>query len=378
MRLSRLDIDGFRGLREVGIEPHARLNLFDGPNGAGKSSVLEALHCLSTGHSFRTRKPRELVARGRDAFTVTARLIEDDGEREHRIGLSRHRDGTLDLRVDYERVDSVASATRLLPVKVLSPDSHALLQEGPEERRRFLDWGVFHVEPRFLEHWRRFRRALSQRNQALRDQRPAAEVTSWDEQLAEHGAEVDACRRTYVAALEGALGERTGRLGSPLDVALRYRGGWSDDGSLADALARNLEHHRRMRTTTDGPHRAELVVTMDGIPVRQELSRGQQKTLTYLMHLAQLDIMRSNDGARAVVLCDDLLSEVDADNARDLVAQLLEVSGQLFIAGVALDELGERDSRLFHMKQGELETVPSGERHGDDPEIDIAGRMHTD
>ena len=347
-------MDGFRGLSEVSFEPHRKLTLIDGPNGSGKSSVLEAIHCLSTGHSYRSRKPRELVARGKEAFTATARLQEEENGREHRVGLSRQRDGALDFRVDYRPVDSIAEATRLLPVKILSPDSHALLQEGPDERRRFLDWGVFHVEPRFLESWRRFRRALSQRNQALRDMRPDSEVVSWNEQLAEHGGEVDAYRRAYVTRLEFAVTARMARLRSAFGVALRYRGGWSAEETLTEALDCNLEHHRRMRTTTDGPHRGELVVTTGGIPVRQELSRGQQKTLTYLMHLSQLDVMGQGGGRKAIVLCDDLLSEVDTGNADDIVEQLLEASGQVFVAGVDIVRLLEREGRLFHMKQGRM------------------------
>ena len=354
MNLTRMEVDGFRGLSEVSFEPHRKLTLIDGPNGSGKSSVLEAIHCLSTGHSYRSRKPRELVARGKEAFTATARLREDEGKREHRIGLSRRRDGSLDFRVDFRPVESIAEATRLLPVKILSPDSHALLQEGPDERRRFLDWGVFHVEPRFLESWRRFRRALSQRNQALRDVRPDSEVVSWNEQLARHGTEVDAYRRAYVARLQSALISRMAKLRSAFGVSLRYRGGWPAEEALTDVLERNLDHHRRMRTTTDGPHRGELVVTTDGVPVRQELSRGQQKTLTYLMHLSQLDVMRQGGDRRAIVLCDDLLSEVDTANADDIVEQLLEASGQVFVAGVEVVRLLERGGSLFHMKQGRM------------------------
>ena len=347
-------MDGLRNLSDVALEPHPTLNLLTGTNGAGKSSVLEAIHCLSTGHSFRSRKPRELVARERETLTILGRMRDENDEREHRIGLSRHRDGALDLRVDFEAVDSVAPATRLLPVKALSPDSHALVQEGPEERRRFLDWGVFHVEPLFLDSWRRFRRALSQRNRALRDQRDDAEIVSWDEQLAETGTLVDGFRRAYVERLGAALSARTRRLGRAVDTELRYRTGWAEGRSLASSLADNLDHHRRMRTTTDGPHRGELTLSSDGVPVRQTFSRGQQKMLVYLLHLAQLDLMRESGGGEAVVLCDDLLSELDETNGEDLVEQIMQVSCQLFVSGVSLKELERLPHGSFHVELGSV------------------------
>ena len=354
MILTRLEIDGFRSLVDVGFDPHPSLNLLSGPNGSGKSSVLEAVQCLSTGHSFRSRKPRELVSRDREHFTLTARLHDTRAGRDHRVGLSRHRDGELEMRLDYEAVDSAASVTRLLPVKALSPDSHALLQEGPDERRRFLDWGVFHVEPRFLNAWRVFRRSLSQRNQALRDQRPESEVITWDEQLAGAGTRVDEYRRAYVEELAAALDGRVERLESSFPVELRYRGGWTEETTLVDALRRNLDQHRRMRTTTDGPHRAELVVSTDGVPARQVLSRGQQKVLVYLMHLAQLDLIATRERSPAVVLCDDLLSELDAANARDIIDQLLQASGQMFVTGVSLVALEEYEHCAFHVERGTL------------------------
>lgn len=354
MRVTRLEVDGLRNLRDVAIEPHPALNLLTGRNGAGKSSVLEALQCLSTGHSFRTRRTRELLARDRDVMTVAGRLHDPRDGREHRIGLARQRDGLLEMRVDFESVDSAAVATRLLPVKALTPDSHALLQEGPDERRRFLDWGVFHVEPRFFEAWRRFRRALAQRNQALRDGRAEAEVRSWDEQLAVSGTEVDRFRRAYVDALEEALASRTARLASPLEVSLRYRSGWSDELSLAEVLARNIDAHRRLKTTSDGPHRGEIVVTQDGVPARVSLSRGQQKLLVYLLHLSQLDRLLAVEGRRAVVLCDDLGAELDPDAMADVTTQLAETAGQLFITGVDVEPFRSRDHVLFHVERGRV------------------------
>lgn len=351
MILTRLEIDGFRSLAELSIAPHATLNLISGPNGAGKSSVLEAIHCLSTGHSFRTRKPRDLVMRGRESFTVTARLQDDAGEREHRIGLSRHRDGELDMRLDYESLDSVSTASRLLPIKALSPDSHALVQEGPDERRRFLDWGVFHVEHRFLDAWRRFRRSLSQRNQALRDQFPLSEIQSWDRQLADAGDAVDRYRRAYVDRLQAALQARIGRLRHAFPVTLRYRGGWADGTALLEALTENVDQHRRLRTTGDGPHRAELVLSVDGIVARQVLSRGQQKVLVYLLHLSQLDLLAAEEREHAVVLCDDLLSELDGDHAADVIGQLLDVSAQVFVSGVSLESLRDREHAMFHVER---------------------------
>ena len=356
MILTRLELNSFRNIRQLSLAPHPGLNLITGDNGAGKSSVLEAVQCLSTGHSFRTRKPRELICHDTAAFTLSASFVDPHTSQEHRAGLLRRRDGTTELRLDFETISGISDVTRLLPVKALTPDSHRLVQEGPEERRRFLDCGVFHVEPSFFDIWKRFRRSLSQRNQLLRDNAPEREIRLWDDLFAAASVELDALRREYVKSLATALEDRLTSMGVMFHVKLSYRSGWSDGDSLAELLVRNLETHRRMKTTTEGPHRAEMAIYSDDVPARQVLSRGQHKTLVYLLHLAQLDLLALREARQAIVLCDDLTSELDAINSTRLVEQLLALDGQLFVSGVTLDVLKSQEHRVFHMKHGEIKT----------------------
>lgn len=359
MILTQLEIANLRNLDSTTLLPHASLNLITGTNGAGKSSVLEAIHCLSVGHSFRTRKARELISRNQDHFTLTARFTDPVINKKHRCGMTRSRDGSTEIRLNYEPVRSLAEISRLLPVKALSPDSHQLIQEGPENRRQFIDWGLFHVEPEFFDTWRQYRRSLSQRNQALRDGVTDNEVRSWNELLSSSGTKLDAMRRGFTAKLLEAAKQRLATLEADFTIDLRYRSGWTDDETLFDTLEKHLENHRRFRTTTDGPHRAEMVVIADQVPARQILSRGQQKVLVYLLHLSQLDLLAETSTRRAIVLCDDLISELDEQNALRLIQQLVTLAGQTFVSGVNLDALQSIPHKKFHVEHGVL-----GSDHG--------------
>ena len=343
MILTKLDIASFRNIDSLSIEPHPRLNLIDGDNGSGKSSILEAIQCLSTGHSFRTRKARELISRQSQSFTLTALFQDPETAREHRTGLQRMRDGTVELRLDFEEVNSMSEVTRLLPVKSLTPDSHKLIQEGPDERRQFLDWGVFHMEHSFFHVWKQFKRSLSQRNQLLRETGSLDELRSWDSLFVEASEQ-----------LSVALQQRITDINARFHVELRYRSGWSDEYELQELLVRNLDYHRRMKTTTDGPHRAELSLLTDGVPARQVLSRGQQKVLVYLLHLSQLDLLTRISARQAIVLCDDLTSELDQEHSTELVRQLMALEGQVFVSGVDLSVLQGYEHKMFHMEHGGL------------------------
>ena len=396
MIIEAFEADGFRNLTGLALRPHPSLNLVVGPNGAGKSSVLEAIQCLATGVGFRSRRYRDHLAHEAEEYVLRAELSDPIDGRAHRCGVRRGRDGTLDARLDYEPVSSFADIARVMPVKVLTPDSHLVVQGAPDERRRFLDWGCFHAEEAFLPAWRRYRRALSQRNELLRDGASDREVAAWDEALERDGTRLHELRSRYVFQFARHVKKRAQSVDFQFHVKLDLRSGWSRDLALGDALVRNLELHRRMRTTTDGPHRAELVIRAGDHPARDVLSRGQQKLLVHLMHLAQLDVLaggtgegeagdgeaagegatrdrsesdagstergpappieveagsstdrggRGTPGARArpgpvrrrpIVLCDDLASELDERAARVLLDALVESGSQVFVAGTSL------------------------------------------
>lgn len=331
MQLSRFEAHGFRNLDGIELEPHPRLTILHGANGAGKSSVLEAIQCLATGHTFRSRQARDYSAHGGKPLLLAGQLVDPRDGSEHRCGMQRDEDGVLDLRIDYRPAVSVAELARLMPVKALVPDSHRLVQEGPDERRRFLDWGCFHSTAEFSAVWRRFRRALSQRNEVLRNRGSDAEVRSWDEAVATDGEHLDSLRKTYLEHFALHVKKRAQVVDFPFHMELEWRSGWPADLTLAQALEQRLEQHRRLKTTADGPHRADLVIKVDGRLARPVLSRGQQKLLVYLLHLAQLDCLTHDTGRRAIVLCDDPAAELDADHQEQLLEQLLDSRCQLLI-----------------------------------------------
>lgn len=357
MILTHIDIHRIRNLVDVSFDPNPGFNWFTGPNGSGKTSVLEAVHCLSVGHSFRTRKVKELIHVKHEDFLLTGELLDPNNQRNHRCGLQRSRDGTTELRFDYEPVRSMAAITQLLPVKALTPDSHRLIQDGPSGRRQFVDWGTFHVEHLFFDTWRQFRRTLSQRNQSLRMGAPDSEVHSWDEQLIHSGRILDNMRRSYLKKLDAEVERLLESMGLMFHVKHRYRSGWAEGEDYADALARSFSNCRRLKTTTVGPHRADLHIESDGVMAGKILSRGQQKVLVYVLHLAQLYILTVCKGNRAVVLCDDLASELDEFHTQKVLEQLAASGSQIFITGTDVKGAPDGAFTHFEVQGGEVRKV---------------------
>lgn len=356
MTLTRLDVRGLRILRHVRMEPVPGLNLIHGLNGAGKTSLLEAIHLLATGHSFRTRQLLPLLAPDCDAVEVVGRLVPPGGGEPWPVGIRKSRESAT-ARIRGATVRSLADLARLLPLQVMHPESHLLISGGPGYRRAFLDWGCFHRDPDYHEHWRRYRHLLSQRNAALRDRSSARLLSSWDAALGEAGHALDLARNAHVHALLPYLDALTQDLPEAHGLALEYRRGWSADESLAQSLAHSLQRDRTAGFTQVGPHRAELQCRLSGRPVAQVASRGQQKSVVLLLKMAQCLWMNETLGHPPVVLIDDLPSELDAYHRDWLTACLQGLGAQVFITAIESDQVpltGWDSRRMFHVEHGTL------------------------
>jgi DNA replication and repair protein RecF len=236
LQLTLLRVRDLRCLAEAELRPDPRLTLVVGPNGAGKSSLVEAIHVLGYGRSFRGRIRDGLVRSGAPALELYAEW-KDAGGQAHRAGL-RHGGEKFEARLDGAPAPSLTELCARIAVVTFEPGSHDLIGGGAEHRRRYLDWGLFHVEPEFLPWWRRYARALKQRNAALKSGPGPAALAPWERELAEAGEVITRMRQAYLSRLEPFVATEGSTYLSELGpVSLEFRPGWKrPDLSLADAL----------------------------------------------------------------------------------------------------------------------------------------------
>ena len=349
MPLSWLRVEQFRCLEAVEIELDPHFNLFVGQNASGKTSLLEALFFLGRGRSFRSRKLDAIIRQGQKAFTVVGRVRTADGETV--LGIRGQRDAT-EIRVGGRSAASAGELAAHFPPQVIDPEIHKLLEEGPGRRRRFLDWGVFHVEPGFLLAWQRYHKALRQRNAALKQGLAVGYVTAWDPELVESGELLAQQRQDYLAALAGPLAEM-GQALLAAEVHLAYHRGWPEGHSLAEALQSSLERDQRYRATQSGPHRADIAVKVAGHAAKERVSRGQQKLLAAGLTLAQIRLQEEASSGRSALLLDDPAAELDSENLERLLAVVRTLPVQLIVTSLRKDIAGLPDSgRRFHVEHG--------------------------
>jgi len=343
-----------RCLNSIELETDAAQNIIVGANGAGKTSILEAIYFLGRGKSFRSGHSSLLIQTGREKFDVFGQVIVDT--EYHRLGASHGPDG-LDIHLNGDTHVSVADLTTVLPVQIIDPEVHRLIQGGPKCRREFLDWGVFHVKHEFLIAWRRYRRALKQRNAALKQSSSRQAVIAWDPELIEFGLQVDTARRTYLQHYLPLMSSISSEL-LQINANCRYLPGWQETQTLADALTASWERDRTYGATQIGPHRAELLIEADGHSARNRLSRGQQKLLSIALVLAQSLFVSRTLERKVTLLVDEPAGELDDDHLQTLM-QILDCEElQLFITTLNLDSLPVTGlKRAFHVEHGVVSTL---------------------
>ena len=357
MRVAAIEVRHLRILDSVRIEVSPRANLLVGSNGSGKSSLLEAVHIMGSGRSFRTHRLRDVVTHGKEDLQIVGRTVGRDGMTDT-IGVGHSSEG---LRIRRSGVDIKAASelASFLPTITVTPDSYRLITDGADLRRRIVDRLLFHVEPMYLGYHQRYRRALRQRNAAIRGGATDSEIAGWNAELSESGERLTEKREQYMETALPSMTEVIGRLVRK-SVDIDFFRGWNAGMSLLCACERSLTQDRLRGYTQAGPHRADLRFTVDGRPVQHALSRGETKLFVTALAIAQVRDLASILGHPPVVLVDDLASELDSHSRARCLAELDVTDAQLFLTSVpefGLDGDTFETGSVFHVEQGQVRQV---------------------
>jgi DNA replication and repair protein RecF len=360
MKLNSIEISHFRNLENTSIHLGQGVNLFYGQNGSGKTSFLEAIFYLGFGRSFRSRHITRIIQHGAPSFSIFCQLSQNN-QIFLPVGLERKRDcPSYNLRIGGKPATSLVEVAKILPIQLINADSHLLLTAGPLTRRQFLDWGVFHVEPRFYLLWQRANRIIKQRNASLKSARTYQDLAAWDEELVACSAQLDACRRNYINQLTPILKPMLNLLLEREDYSIHYSPGWSEKHPLEKSYIDNFERDRQFGYTQHGPHRADLQLKVKNYPAQDVLSQGQQKLAAYALRLAQGKLLHTQMGLDCLYLIDDLPSELDPSK-RLLVSTIIkDINAQALITGIEPEifaQLFPSDTKTFHVEHGQVAPI---------------------
>ena len=360
-QLQRLNLQTFRNLTQVSLEFAPGLNLIVGDNAAGKTALIEALWLLATGRSFRTSQPKQLIQYQQPHFTLFCEVRHQTGAL-HKLGMQRT-PTQVTLKLNGEKCQSQSQLAQQLPLQLLTPESHRLLEEGPKARRQFMDWGCFYQTAEFLPLWRSYQRTLKQRNRALKQQLPAAQIQLWDAPLVQTALQIDQLRQTYLEQLTPHLQTFCQQLMPELEtpVSISYRAGWPQHTEdLGQLMQQHLRQDQQKGHTQYGSHRADIRFRFGPLEAMQTLSRGQQKLFVCALLLAQAQLHQQQTGNRVIMLIDDLPAELDANHRQKLLQLLQALKIQHLITTTDADlipNLQPNNSRTWQIQYGQVEVI---------------------
>jgi DNA replication and repair protein RecF len=357
-RLSHLAVRDFRNLSQVELAPPADGLVIIGENGQGKTNLLESIYYLQILRSVRGARDQDLVRFGADGFHIRATV---DTDTCHEIGAGFERAGKRKrVRLDGAIPERMSDALGALPSVMFSPADVELIAGSPNARRRFLDIMLALTARGYLSALQRYRAALSRRNAALREaartgRASTASVAVWEPPLAEHGAVLWAERRAWVASVEDRFETLCHDIGESARVRVKYASSieWDDDpaAALAAALAGKRSHDLRRGLTQVGPHRDDLVITLDARDVRVFGSAGQQRTAAIALRMLEAATFSERTGRAPLFLLDDPFAELDARRSARILGLLQRDGlGQTMLAVPRESDIPRELTRLARVR----------------------------
>lgn len=377
MRFNRLEICCFRNLSNVVLELAPGLNTFYGENGAGKTALLEAVHLLCRGRSFRTQNSRSLIQHGEKELLVRA-VIEDELRGPTRLAIRKDAHSRTELKLNGLPERRLSEIARLTPIQVMLPDIAELVFGGPSLRRSWLDWGMFHVKPEYLHRLRRYLRSVKQRNAMMKEGGNTQALRPWNEEVARLGEAVTQDRQEYIGWLTPHFQSVLAELAPEIVLDLRYHRGWAKDEALHKLLAEPSPREVKYGTTLWGPHRADVQIRLDGAPAAAILSRGQGKLVASALQIGQAALLSGRDQRSTVFLIDDAGAELDLAHNERFFGVLQRTGGQILATTTRIPNASRQTSHgfignrpeagVFHVKHGAIVAQGGPGRAGIDGE----------
>lgn len=359
MYLSEIRLKGFRNYEEEFVTFHPKVNIITGNNAQGKTNLLEAIYIMSLGKSFRTSRDSEMIGFHREFCSVKGKVFRQDEELEIEI---TYFDKQKSIKVNGIRIAKTIELLENLYTVVFSPEDLKIIKEEPEKRRKFMDRELCQLKPVYYKNLGRYKKVLQQRNMLLKQGNSNPHMIDvWNEELAEYGSKIIMERHRFIEKLNDIsqdLHEKITNGKERLDIS------YESDIKVCETkeeqkeafiavLNKSLKNDLFRGNTSKGPHKDDLKICIDGIDIRHFGSQGQQRTAALSLKLAELTLIKKESGEEAILLLDDVLSELDGQRQSFLLNRLNDV--QIFITAT---EIGETLSK--NIPEGYLFSVTNG------------------
>ena len=332
MLIEELKLKNFRNYSELTLHPHPGVNLFFGRNGSGKTNLLEAIHYCSLGRSHRISNDANAVKNG-EAFALSSVSIRNSlGQREIAVRFHPDEAQKKSILMDGKKIAKFSDMMGCLRCVIFSPEDLGLIKEGPSLRRRYLDMIISQINRGYFIALQQYRTCMDQRNALIRNLRnnsyaDTSMLSAFEETMAAPAAVIIRERRRIVSLLSESARNTYQRISdTDEEFRLSYHSSVKEETEIEEVICRLLRENReddiRIGFTSVGPHRDDLILTLNKNQMKQFASQGQIRTAALSMKLSQMQILRDQSGEEPVLLLDDVMSELDRKRRACLIGEI--------------------------------------------------------
>lgn len=365
MHVENIRLINFRNYYSLNIDLNKKTNIFIGKNAQGKTNLLEAIYICATGRSFRTNRDKEIINFNKSEAYVGAQM--DIGKFEKFIEIKMERDKTKRIRVNKTELKNYKELYSGLNVVVFSPEDLKLVKEGPGERRNFLDTEISQIKPVYSYNINRYNKILFQRNNLLRSNKFQKNIKSlleiFDIQLAKIGTDIIIERNRYIDELSKISNITHNKITlSNENLELKYISNIeiSDnklemEKSYVDKLSKNIDKDIESASTGLGPHRDDILMTINNKDLKTYGSQGQQRTVVLSIKLSEVELIKKERGIYPVLLLDDVFSELDEERRKYLIRSFKDMQTLITVTdAIDLKEMNNIEKSVFYIENGKL------------------------
>lgn len=367
MHLKKLSLTNFKNYDQAGLEFSPVINCFVGNNGVGKTNILDAIHYLSLSKSFFNNCDTVNIKHNEDFFLVQGLFVRDNEESNILCSFGKQRQKVL--RRNGKEYLRLSEHVGRFPVVMISPADSSLILEGSEERRKFLNKIISQYNPGYLDSVLRYNKALQQRNRLLKNFTMSGSfdiemLSVWDDQLIKYGSVVHKERDSLVKEMVNVFQEYYSFISDQAEtVRLIYQSQLLKE-EFGNLLTEALKRDRLLEYTTVGVHKDDLLLEMNGFPVKLLGSQGQQKSYLVALKLAKFDYIKRKAGLSPILLLDDIFDKFDAIRVEQIIRLVGNHRfGQIFITDTHQSRLQDIlknldvDFKLFRISNGGVDEI---------------------
>lgn len=362
MYIKNIELYNFRNYENIKVDFNRNVNLLLGDNAQGKTNLLEGIYLTSIGKSFRTVRDADLVKFGENSAKIKAEAVKEYFDTAVEIVIKK--DAKKSVKKDGVHIKKTSDLLENILIVIFSPEDLKIVKDEPEKRRKFIDRELCQIQPLYYDSLTNYKKTLLQRNAYLKEDKIENSILDlWDTQLARYGARMIHIREKFIRKISGFSGKIHSSITNGKEsLFLEYNPNIDYmehleelEGFFYDEVKKSFKNDFRQRTTTRGPHKDDIAFFVNGVNMRNFGSQGQQRTCALSLKLAELSLIKEETGEDAVLLLDDVMSELDAGRQEYLIKTLKE--NQLFITTTDIDEkilASFPEAKIIYIEKGKI------------------------